>query len=373
MLPNQIRRNLLKYILVILACLTIPSCRKYTMSPGPTGMTSPVNGLYILNTGQADTSSLSFYSLSTKQITTDQYQTANGQALGQTGNDIEIYGSKMYIVVTNSNVVDIVNPKTGKLIKQDSLLNLTIAPPWYNYKKQPRNIAFYKGSAYISCYDGTVAVMDTLTFSIKATIALPGCFYQEGLVAANDKLYVADTGLGITNTVSVIDLATNKEIKKITVIPDPVSLAADNYGNVYVLSSYTDDFQNYNISPGGLTIIDSKTDNVKPNPIPGTGHTEKSSIPITVNGDLVYYATGDNKIAVYNAKTQVPMSTSFVTDGTSIQYPYSIAVNAATGEVYIGDAKDRVSNSSIDVFDKAGKLEYVFATGINPVKIKLLN
>ena len=367
------KRNLLKYILVILVCLAIASCRKYTMSPRRGGGTFPISGLYVLNIGQADTSSLSFYSLNTKQITADQYQTANGQTLGQTGNDIEIYGSKMYIVVTNANVVDIVNPKTGKLIKQDSLLNSTIATPWYNYQKQPRNIAFYKGSAYISCYDGTVAVMDTLTLSIKATIALPGSFYQEGLVVANDKLYVADTDFGITNTVSVISLKTNKEIKKITVIPDPVSLAADSYGNVYVLSSYTDDFQSYNISPGGLTIIDSKTDNVKPNPVPGTGQIEKSSIPITVNGDLVYYATGDNKIAVYNAKTQAPISTSFVTDGTAIQFPNSIAVNAATGEVYIGDAKDRISNGSIDVFDKTGKLEYAFATGINPVKIKLLN
>jgi YVTN family beta-propeller protein len=367
------RQNCLKSILVILVGLTIASCRKYTMPPGPTVGASPITGLYILNDGLVDVSSLLFYNLSTRQVTLDQYLAVNGKPLGNMANDLEIYGSKMYIVVANSNVVDIVNPKTGKLIKQDSLVNAVIGPPWYDHDKVPRNIAFYKGNAYISCHDGTVAVMDTVTLSINTTITLPGFFYQEGLVIANNKLYVADAGLGVTNTVSVIDLATNKEIKRIPVIPDPISLASDNYDNVYVMSSYTDDFQNYNISPGGMTIIDSKTDNVRPAPIVAAGNIEKTSIPITVNGDLVYYATGDNKIAIYNAKTQAPVSASFVTDGTFIQCPYSITVNSATGEVYIGDAKGDVSNGSIDVFDKTGKLEYSFPTGVFPVKIKLLD
>src|ERR1700743_586189 len=377
------KQNLLKYSLVILACLTIASCRKYTMSPGPTGGTSPVTGLYILNAGQAGASALSFYDLNTKQITADRYQAVNGQALGNMGNDIEVYGSKMYIAVTNSGVIDIVNAKTGRLIKQDSLLNPTAGPPWYGYNKQPRSIAFYKGNAYISCYDGTIAIIDTINFSVSAKIALPGFSYLEGMVIQNDKLYVADSGIGpgVTNMISVIDLSSDKALKRKSVIPYPVSMAADSYGNVYVLSGWTDDWQQFNISKGGLTIIDSKTDNVKSPPVPGM-YQARSGIPITVSGDLVYYAkgsyvTGDNKIAVYNAKTQTPVSENFITDGTNIQTPYSICVNQVTGEVYISDGKNaEFSNNSygvIDVFDKTGKLEYSFSTGVSPVKIKLLN
>jgi YVTN family beta-propeller protein len=230
------KRFLLKSILVILVGLIIASCRKYTMPPGSVVGTSPITGLYILNDGLVDVSSLSFYNLSTRQVTPDQYFAVNGKPLGDMGNDLEIYGSKMYIVVANSDVLDIVNPKTGKLIKQDSLVNAVIGAPWYDHDKVPRNIAFYKGNAYISGHDGTVAVMDTVTLSINTTITLPGFFYQEGLAIANNKLYVADAGLGVTNTVSVIDLATNKEIKRINLLPDPVSLATDNYGNIYVMS-----------------------------------------------------------------------------------------------------------------------------------------
>jgi hypothetical protein len=380
------RRNLLKYTLVIFVSLTIASCRKYIMRPGPTDGTPPITGLYILNDERDlsgppfySASTLSFYNLSTRQVTPDRYYSVNGKTLGYTGNDMEIYGSKMYIAVTNSGIVDIVNAKTGRLIKQDSLLNSTAGPPWYSYNKQPRNIAFYKGNVYISCYDGTVAVMDTINFSVSTKITLPGFSYLEGLVIQNDKLYVADSGIGtgVTNTISVIDLLSNKEIKRISVIPYPVSLAADSYDNVYVLSGWTDDWQQFNISTGGLTIIYSKTDSVKSSPVPGV-YPARSNIPITVNGDLVYYDTGsdipgENKIAVYNAKTQTPVSDNFVTDGTKIQSPYSICVNPVTGEVYISDAKDGISNGSIDVFDKTGKLEYSFPAGVSPVKIKLLN
>ncbi|MDN3548649.1 YncE family protein [Mucilaginibacter aquaedulcis] len=364
-------QNLLRSTLIVFVTVLIGSCRKTEIKPGTATSIPVTKGLYILNVGQIGESSLSLYDLDTKQYMPDQYLTINGKPLGLTANDMEIYGSKMYIAVTNSNVVDVVNPKTGKLIKQDSLLNATIESPWFNYNKQPRSMAFYKSNVYISCYDGTVAVMDTTTLSVSTKITLPGFFYQEGLVVQNNKLYVADSGFGVTNTVSVVDLATNKEIKRIGVIPYPVSLAADAYGNVYVFSSYTDDFQNYIVSPGGVTIIDSNTDSVKPAIITGKGTVEKSSIPISINGDLIYYATGDNKIAVYNAKTQTRVTDSFVTDGTAIQYPYSICANPVSGEVYVGDAKDGLSNGLVDIFDRTGKLEYSFATGTYPVKIKL--
>jgi YVTN family beta-propeller protein len=371
-LTIPMKQNLLKNALIIFTCFVMASCRKGDMKPG-----APLDaGLYILNTGFYDgtsASALTFYDLGKKKTTADEYNAVNGKTLGDGGNDMEVYGSKMYIVATNSSVVDIVNPRTGKLIKETSLLNPTNGAPWYNFKKSPRNIAFYKSNAYISCYDGTIAIMDTINFSVNAVITLPRVFYLEGLVVQNNKLYVADAGLEtcVTNMVSVIDLATNKEIRRINVIPSPVSLAADSYGNVYVLSNFTDDWQQFNISLGGLTIIDSETDTVRSQTKTEVYGTARS-IPISVNGDLVYYAKG-SKIEIYNAKTQTLVSTGFVTDGTTIKTPYAIGTNPVTGEVYISDTKDYMSNGSVNVFDKTGKLEYSFSSSLNPVKIKMMN
>lgn len=364
----------LNYIITTLAMLMmLESCHKD--NPTPKADAAPANrdGLYILNQGSGVGSSigynstLTYYNYATKMLIPDQYSVANGTRIGAIGNDVEIYGSKMYIVATISSVVDIVDPKTSKLIKQDSLItsNYVVQPPLYSHLKEPRNIAFYKGDAFITCYDGTVAVLDTATLTITKNIGVG--HIPEGLVVANDKLYVANSGAGLDSTVSVIDLTTFTEIKKITVIADPMSMIADAYGNVYVMSVI--DYTNTPVSFGGMTVIDSKTDQIKSQPPINAGFT----MPVTIQGDFVYYATVDNKIAVYDTKTQSPVSSNFITDGTSITTPFAIKTNPLTGEVFIGDAKNYVSNGILYAFDKTGKLEYKLTAGINPGSIVLLN
>ena len=62
----------------------------------------------------------------------------------------------------------------------------------------------------------------------------------EGLVVQNGKLYVTNSGgLDYPNydtTVSVIDLATFSEIKKILVGVNPGGIATDSQGDVYVVA-----------------------------------------------------------------------------------------------------------------------------------------
>jgi YVTN family beta-propeller protein len=359
---KQIRLN---YLFIAFAFITIlASCHKDKVVPKPETPTATRAGLYVLNQGNygSNNSTLTYYDYTTKQLTADLYSSVNGSPLGDTGNDIGIYGSKMYIVVNVSNVVDIVNAKTGKLIKQDSMVNNKVG-------RQPRSVAFYKGNAFITSYDGTVAVMDTATLAITKYITVGR--NPEQLVVSNDKLYVANAGglsfPNVDNTVSVIDLATLTEIKKITVIADPVAITADTYGNVYVLSLGVVS-GNINIA-GGMTIIDSKTDAVKSQPAVSLGY----NVPMAAQGDFVYYATKDNKIAVYNAKTQTAAQANFITDGTVITTPYAIAADPTTGEVFVTDAKDYSSSGTLYAFDKNGKIEYSITTGIDPGKIALVN
>src|SRR5437879_3740531 len=136
---KQIRLN---YLFIAFALLSVlASCHKDKVTPNQGTPTATRAGVYVLNQGgfQSNNSTLTYYNYSTKQLTADLYKSVNGTDLGDTGNDAEIYGSKMYIVVNVSNVVDIVNAKTGKLIKQDSLINNKVG-------RQPRSVAFYKGN-----------------------------------------------------------------------------------------------------------------------------------------------------------------------------------------------------------------------------------
>jgi YVTN family beta-propeller protein len=365
---KQIKLNLL--LVAIAFTVVLASCHKDKINPQPDKPSASRLGLYVLNQGvfQSNNSTLTYYDYTTKQLTPDIYSSANGEGLGDTGNDIGIYGAKMYIVVNYSNVVEIVNPKTSKLIKKISFKDDK------QNGRQPRSIAFYKNNAFITSYDGTVAVLDTATLTVSKYINVGR--NPEQLVVSNDKLYVANSG-GLSfgnpdNTVSVIDLNTLTETKKITVISNPVSIVADTYGHVYVLSLGITDYSSgvpVVVKKPGMSIIDNKNDVS----ISQTNLNLGFSVPMSVQGDFVYYVTADNKIAAYNAKTQTPAQANFISDGTVITSAYSVTADPLTGEIFIGDAKDYNSNGTLYAFDKTGKKEYSITTGISPGKVAFVN
>ncbi|MES2375637.1 MAG: DUF5074 domain-containing protein [Bacteroidota bacterium] len=343
-------------LFIALAFVTVlASCHKDKTAPTPDTPTAERAGVYVLNQGGIgkNNSTLTYYDYTTKALTPDFFIAANTTKLGDTGNDLGIWGSKMYIVVNNSNLVYITTAKTAKILKTITL-------------NQPRSVVFYKANAFVTSYNGTVSVIDTASMAITKTITVGSS--PEQMVIANGKLYVANSGgldyPNFANTVSVIDLTSLTETKKVTVIANPIAVTTDTYDNVYVLS-----LGDYNTVLAGMTIIDDKTDIVKSKPTVSLGY----NVPIYAQGDFIYYPTADNKIAVYNAKTQTSSSANFITDGTVITTPYAISGDVLTGEIFVADAKDYSSSGTVTAFDKNGKKEYSIVTGISPGKIVLIN
>jgi YVTN family beta-propeller protein len=347
----------LKTFLLAFAVASIFSaCRKNNVTPE----TPVLPGIYVLNQGNGgkNNSTLSFYNLTTTVVTPNQFLVANGVGLGDTGNDIQQYGSKLYITVNISSTVEVVDKTTAKTIKQLKFFNGAVA-------RQPRFVVFNKNKAFISSYDGTIAVLDTATLTVDKYITVGR--NPEQMVISNGKLYVANSGgLDYVNpdkTVSVIDLTTLTEIKKITVALNPVNIAADAYGDVYVISYGT-----YPSIPQ-LTIINNVTDVVRSSGDFDAGY----ATPLVVNGDLAYYISSANKVKVYNVKTDLSVRDNFVTDGTVITTPFGITVNITTGELFITDALNYNSNGTLFAFDKNGKKEYSTTVGINPGSIAIVN
>jgi len=346
----------LHYLFVALVLsLALASC--HTDNPAPNATVSVTTGLYVLNQGlfNSNNASLSLYDLGTKQVITDRFNLVNGRGLGDTGNDMETYGSKTYIVMNVSSTVEVINTKTSKSIAQIKFING--ASP-----RQPRNIVFYKNNAYITSYDGTVAVMDTAALTVSKYIAVGND--PEQMAISNGKLYVANSGgLNYPNydkTVSVIDLTTQAVVKTLTVVVNPQNVAADAYGNVYVLSA-----GDYGTTPSSLAIIDASTDVVK-------SQTNFDGSGMTLQGDNLFFITSAKAIKVFNTKSQTVTSANFITDGTVITTPYCVAVDSYTGEVFVGDAKGYGSVGAVVAFDRNGVKEYTFATGPLPCKIAFI-
>ncbi len=357
---KQIKLNNL--LAAIAFAVVLSSCHKDKIQPNTGDPVAERAGVYVLNQGNIGkpNSTLTYYDFTSKKVTADIFSSANGGvALGNTANDAAVYGSKMYLIVDVSSTIEVVNAKTAKSIKKISVKNGDV-------NREPRSVVFAKGKALITTYDGNVAVLDTASLEIEKYIKVGR--NPEQMVVVGNKLYVANSG-GLDfadpdKTVSVIDLTIFAETKKITVGVNPVSIAADAYGDVYVVS-----FGVYGKIGSALTIINTATDAVKSqNDIDAAYGT-----PIIIGGDNAYLVTADNKIQVYNVKNETVTSAGFITDGTKVTTPYSLNVDATTGELFVGDAVDYSSNGVLYVFDKTGKKEYSIATGINPGRIVLVN
>ncbi len=327
-------------------------------APAPVDpVTAGAKGVYVLCEGlaQMNNTALCYYDFASGELASDIFLTANGRGLGDTGSDLEIYGGKMYAVVNLSETVEVMS------LDARSLKRISLAG------RQPRKIAFYQQNAYVSCYNGDIVRLDTATLEITGT-AHAGS-NPDGLCVANGKLYVANSG-GLNypnygNSVSVFDLATFTSTTEITVGLNPMRIASDAYGDVYVVCN-----GNFSNVPASFVRISSQTDAVVQTfDFPATN--------FTICGDNAYiyyydFNTQQSAIRVLDVFSETIVKESFITDGTQLQTSYAISVNPVNGDVYIADACQFTTNGDLFCFGADGKLKFRFETGMNPCLIQVM-
>ncbi|MFA6703907.1 MAG: DUF5074 domain-containing protein [Bacteroidales bacterium] len=330
---------------------------------------SAIAGMFLLNEGNmgSNKATLDYYNYNTGVYHKNIFATINplvSRELGDVGNDIQIYGGKLYAVINCSHYIEVMDVRTAKHIAAITIPNC-------------RYIVFNKGYAYISSYAGPVLInpnarlgyvarMDTTTFKIDTLVV---GYQPEEMVISGDNLYVANSGgyrvPNYDRTVSVIDLNKFKVTTTIDVAINLHRMEADEYGNIYVSSR-----GDYYTVPSSIYVINSSTNTV----------TKNLHIPcseMTLCGDSLYvystgwsYVTNKNTISytVYNTKAQVKMPDSFIKDGTekNIVIPYGIAVNPITRDIFVTDAKDYVTPGTLYCFSKEGKKKWSVTTGDIP-------
>ncbi|MDD3037863.1 DUF5074 domain-containing protein [Bacteroides sp.] len=320
--------------------------------------------MYILSEGlyTQNNSSLAYYSFAGHKRINNYFNGNNQRGLGDTANDMAIYGNKIYVVVNASSTVEVIDFLTGKSIRQIRMLSEN------GSSRQPRAITFDKDKAYVCSFDGTVAKIDTTSLEIEA-ITTAGR-NSDDLCVQNGKLYVSNSGgldysgPGVDNTVSVIDIATFKEIKKIEVGPNPGKILprtdkAEKY--VYLVTRGVD------IEAGDyhLVKIDCYTDKV-------ANTYDEKVLSFAIDGPIAYlytydYRTKDTAIKVFNLTEGKVIRENFLTDGTTIHTPYSIQVNPYSNNIYITEAYNYTVKGDILCFNQQGQLQFrLNEIGLNP-------
>jgi len=359
-------KKILVSVLLTTACTALfISCDSKTDIPQVNPAIS--TGAYVLNEGQfqSNNASLTYYDLTTSTATGDVFTAKNNRGLGDTGQDILKYGSKVYIAVYKSSLIEILDATTGVSKKTMPMLNASSQPA------SPRSLAAYNGKVYITLFDGHVAQLDTTSLLIEKTISVGS--NPDGIVVANNKIYVANTGgLAVKkdSTISVIDPVSFTVTKNIKVVINPSVIKADAYGDLYVIS-----LGNYSTVPFTLQRIQAAT-NEQVTVIPGL-----KPYNLTIDGDIAYMYSYDydanwnptNKTyTTYNVKTEQVVNAAFIPTAAIARTPYSIDVNPITKDIYIGET-DYVNTGKMDVFGQDGTLKFSFQTGVNPRKTIFLS
>lgn len=339
------------------------------LTPGGAGNGS-VKGFYLLNEGNmgSNKASLDFFSYETGKYMRNIYPSRNPdivKELGDVGNDLDIYGGKLYAVINCSHYVEVMDVSTAKHVGSIDILNA-------------RYIAFNDGKAYVSSYAGPVQidpdarpgkVVEIDTVSLQVTREVVVGYQPEEMVITGGKLYVANSGgyrfPDYDTTISVIDLETFEVTDTIEVAINLHRMAMDRFGRIYVSSR-----GNYYDVGGDVYVIDSKTDKV-------IGNLGIAASEMCVSGDSIYmtsvewnYTTNSNTVSytLYDVTREEVVSHNFIADGTDkqIQIPYGIAVNPETKEIFISDAKDYVTPGTLYCFSPDGYVKWQVTTGDIP-------
>ena len=294
------------------------------------------NGILVLHEGNffGGNASISFVSQDLSSVTNGIFNDVNNDALGDVAQSMAFDGDLAYIVVNNSQTVEVVNRFTFEAMGtvDSGLLN-------------PRYMTFANGRGYVTNWgDGTnpdddyMAVIDLQGLTVESTIPVPEG--PEWILENEGTLYVAHQGgFNQNNIVSVIDASSNTVGSPITVANRPNSMQLVN-NELWVLSGGNPAFTG-NETAGQLDKI-----NVATNTVESTFEFAQTEHPnlLSMDGNTLYYLLNGNVFEMDVADTALPTAAEI----TGVSF-YDMTVN--DGRLYGVDAKDFASNGSLEVYD----------------------
>ena len=383
MLDKNIKRILL-LCMIVSAVLLLTSCRsdeitfpaEYEVLPmEPRELSSfapnePI-GIYLLNEGNmgSNKATIDYLDFSKGIYIRNIYGERNPNVikeLGDVGNDIQVYGNRLYAVINCSHKVEVMDLHTCRRIGQIDIPNC-------------RYIRFHGNKAYISSYVGPVsidpnaqlgAIFEVDTATLRVTRQVTVGYQPEEFEIIGNYLYVANSGgyraPDYDSTLSVVDLTDFRQIKKIPVCVNPHRVRKDPYNRLWITSRG----DHKEVQPQ-LTCFSPITNSLLP-----IANAPAVSEMVIIGDSMYYYGshwsdeTMSNHITygIFNVRTSTLVSDHFITDGTekNIKIPYGIQVNPYNGDIYITDAKNYVSSGQLHCYSREGKRKWSVRTGDIP-------
>lgn len=332
-------KQMRKILNIVMICLLLYSCRgEEVIYPALYEQVPVTNsdyvGMFLLNEGNmgSNKAQIDYLDFATGTYTRNFYGAQNPKALkelGDVGNDIQIYGQKIYAIINCSHKVEVMN-LDGKRIGQIEIANC-------------RYLAFHEDYAYVSSYLGWVHKVDTTSLMSVDSIKLG--LEPDGMAISGDKLYVCNSGGYHTdtydNTLSVVNLKTFTEEKRIEVGTNPTKVSVDKTGQIWVL-----------MAEGLVCLQEEKI----------IDKIEGEYNDICVSDDYVYALDRKGAICMIGIDEHKVAYSNEI----EIETPYSIKVDETSGNIFVTDAKNYVSSGTLICYTADGRMLWKTLTGDIP-------
>jgi len=326
-----------KLLILLIFSVFVVSCTKNPDKPLVSFLTG--NGVFVLNEGKfiGGTGSLSFYSYDSAKIYNDLFQNINGWPLGSVPNSMKLTDANAYIVVNNSNKIEVINRNTLESVKTINGLN------------SPRNISFVdNGKAYVTSeYTDSVIIINLSENTISGYINLRR--FSEAIVTTGGKSFITNwvgPNYASGKEVMVVNTSTNQVVDSIEVGFEPESIVIDKNNMVWVLCNGGYLRNNF----AELIGINSSTNKIEKRLVFSTKQESPTCLQIDGAGETLYFL--DNGVRQMKITDSELPATALIPE--SGHFFYKLGINSVNSDIFVTDAVDYQQNGYVLYYKKDG-------------------
>ena len=339
----MIRKRIWSLFLVI---IFLQACRK-DIPPLPENpiLTGSEDGVYITNEGnfQFGNAAVSYYEEGLANAVPDLFEPTNNRPLGDVCQSMCFFNGLAYIVVNNSNKIEVVNANNFASVTTITGFN---SPRYF--------LPVSNSKAYVTdLYDDAISIVDLSSNQRTGEIACAG--WTEELVLAYGKAFVTNRE---RNQLYIINTMNDQLTDSIEIGAGANSIIEDRNGKLWVLCSGSNS-NNINatlhrINPIENTVEISFTFNF--------ANDSPRRLDINGTNDTLYFLNEGVVQMPINANA-LPSTTLIPTDGRNF---YGLGIHPQTKEILVADAIDYVQRGKIYVYQANGTLVKTYLAGIIP-------
>jgi len=336
----------------------LPSCDKD--NPDKPADTGYRHGVFITNEGGFGNSngSVSYFDPDSIKMVNHIFELINGRSLGDVVQSMSVHGNKGFIVVNNSQKLEVVDLNTFESL---GIIDGLSYPRFF------LPVSDNKGYLSDGNFSGTIYVVDTDLLQI--TDSLQCGFGPEHLLRYGNLVLVANSGgWGNDSTITVIDSRSDEVAWTWQTGYNPTDMVLDGKDNLWVLCKGKIVWEGWTLAEetgSSIEVIDVQTGStIRSIPVGMTGdYFWPMSLGVSSDGSTIYYLESGG---VY----QMDCNASTALDVPLIQgIFYGFGIDPETDLIYGLSAPTFTANGWLLRYDPAGSLIDSIEVGIGPNRV----